>query len=57
VLDVGCGPGDLSLVASRLVGPTGTVLAVDAADDISDRTSSWLTPRPPISAHRQPVHS
>jgi SAM-dependent methyltransferase len=34
VLDVGCGPGDVSFVASRLVGPTGTVLAVDAAADI-----------------------
>jgi 2-polyprenyl-3-methyl-5-hydroxy-6-metoxy-1,4-benzoquinol methylase len=34
VLDVGCGPGDVSIVASRLVGPTGSVLAVDAAADI-----------------------
>ncbi len=34
VLDVGCGPGDVSIVASRLVGPTGTVLGVDAAADI-----------------------
>src|SRR4051812_44535145 len=31
VLDVGCGPGDVSFVAARLVGPTGTVLGVDAA--------------------------
>lgn len=34
VLDVGCGPGDVSFVAARLVGPTGTVLGVDAAPDI-----------------------
>jgi ubiquinone/menaquinone biosynthesis C-methylase UbiE len=34
VLDVGCGPGDVSIVASRLVGATGSVLAVDAAADI-----------------------
>lgn len=27
-------PGDVSIVASRLVGPTGTVLAVDAAADV-----------------------
>src|ERR1700744_3377901 len=31
VLDVGCGPGDVSFIASRLAGPTGTGLGVDAA--------------------------
>ena len=31
VLDVGCGPGDVSFVAARLVGSTGTVLGVDVA--------------------------
>jgi ubiquinone/menaquinone biosynthesis C-methylase UbiE len=30
VLDVGCGPGDVSYIAARLVGPTGTVLGVDS---------------------------
>jgi ubiquinone/menaquinone biosynthesis C-methylase UbiE len=34
VLDVGCGPGEVSFVAARLVGPTGTVLGVDAASDV-----------------------
>ncbi|MGH3632572.1 MAG: methyltransferase domain-containing protein [Mycobacterium sp.] len=34
VLDVGCGPGDVSFVAAGLVGPTGSVLGVDAAADI-----------------------
>jgi 2-polyprenyl-3-methyl-5-hydroxy-6-metoxy-1,4-benzoquinol methylase len=34
VLDVGCGPGDVSFVAARLVGPTGSVLGVDAAAEI-----------------------
>ena len=34
VLDVGCGPGDVSFVAARLVGPTGTVLGVDAAAEV-----------------------
>src|SRR5438270_11717355 len=31
VLDIGSGPGDVSLIAARLVGPTGSVLGVDAA--------------------------
>ena len=30
----GCGPGDVSFVAARLVGPTGTVLGVDAAPEM-----------------------
>jgi ubiquinone/menaquinone biosynthesis C-methylase UbiE len=34
VLDVGSGPGDVSLIAARLVGPTGTVLGVDAAPEM-----------------------
>ena len=29
VLDLGCGMGDVSLIASRLVGPSGAVLGVD----------------------------
>lgn len=31
VLDIGSGPGDVSFIAARLVGATGTVLGVDAA--------------------------
>jgi ubiquinone/menaquinone biosynthesis C-methylase UbiE len=34
VLDIGCGPGDVSFVAAGLVGPTGTVLGVDAAPEM-----------------------
>src|SRR5258708_22948077 len=29
VLDIGCGPGDVSLLAAGLVGPTGRVDGVD----------------------------
>jgi ubiquinone/menaquinone biosynthesis C-methylase UbiE len=32
VLDLGCGVGDVSLLAASLVGPTGSVLGVDQAD-------------------------
>lgn len=34
VLDVGCGPGDVSMIAARLVGPEGAVVGVDAAADV-----------------------
>jgi ubiquinone/menaquinone biosynthesis C-methylase UbiE len=34
VLDVGSGPGDVSFTAAGLVGPTGTVLGVDAAPEM-----------------------
>jgi Methylase involved in ubiquinone/menaquinone biosynthesis len=33
VLDIGCGPGDVSLLAVRLVGTTGAVVAVDRSDE------------------------
>ena len=33
VLDIGCGAGDVSLLAARLVGPTGYVLGVDHAPE------------------------
>jgi ubiquinone/menaquinone biosynthesis C-methylase UbiE len=29
VLDIGCGVGDVSLIAARLVGPSGSVLGID----------------------------
>ena len=34
VLDVGCGPGNVSMIAAELVGETGAVLGVDANADV-----------------------
>ena len=36
VLDVGCGVGDVSLIAARIVGPTGVVLGIDRAEGALD---------------------
>lgn len=36
VLDVGCGPGDVSFIAARLVGAKGAVLGVDAAAGVCE---------------------
>ncbi|MER9559343.1 class I SAM-dependent methyltransferase [Mesorhizobium sp. M0323] len=43
VLDIGCGVGDVSLLAGRLVGPAGSVLGVDRsaeAVDIAERRAT-----------------
>ena len=34
VLDVGCGAGDVSLLAAELVGPTGFVMGIDRSPDV-----------------------
>src|SRR5215469_16207600 len=34
VLDVGCGPGDVSQIAANLVGETGHVLGIDSSDEM-----------------------
>lgn len=33
VVDVGCGPGNVTLLAADLVGPTGSVVGVDGASE------------------------
>ena len=37
VLDLGCGMGDVSLLAAKLVGPTGSVIAIDRDRAIVER--------------------
>ena len=34
VLDIGCGVGDVSFLAARLVGPSGSVVGIDRADEL-----------------------
>src|SRR5215813_13904580 len=44
VLDIGCGVGDVSLLAADLVGPSGAVLGVDRSADsvaIAERRAIW----------------
>ncbi len=43
VLDVGCGPGRLTLPAARRVGPTGEVLAVDLQPEMLGRARARVT--------------
>ena len=40
VLDIGCGPGDVSFLAARLVGPSGSVLGIDRSADAVRRASA-----------------
>ena len=36
VLDVGCGVGDVSMEAARIVGPTGAVVGIDQSETALD---------------------
>ena len=40
VADLGCGPGEFSLLASPLVGPKGKIYALDIRSDILSRVES-----------------
>jgi ubiquinone/menaquinone biosynthesis C-methylase UbiE len=39
VLDAGCGPGDLTFLAARLVGPAGAVIGVDKSPEAVRRAA------------------
>jgi ubiquinone/menaquinone biosynthesis C-methylase UbiE len=34
VLDLGCGPGDVSMLAAELVGPSGSVVGIDRSPQV-----------------------
>jgi ubiquinone/menaquinone biosynthesis C-methylase UbiE len=51
VLDVGSGPGDVSFAAARIVGPTGTVLGVDAAADIVELARKRAADKGLVNVH------
>jgi SAM-dependent methyltransferase len=40
VLDIGCGAGDISFLASRMVGPSGKVIGIDRSEDAIAKTRS-----------------
>jgi ubiquinone/menaquinone biosynthesis C-methylase UbiE len=45
VLDLGCGPGDVSFLAARIVGAQGSVVGVDASDEaiaLAQRRARYL---------------
>jgi 2-polyprenyl-3-methyl-5-hydroxy-6-metoxy-1,4-benzoquinol methylase len=43
VLDVGCGPGDVSFLAARLVGTAGAVIGIDAAREVIELARNRAT--------------
>jgi SAM-dependent methyltransferase len=45
VLDIGCGVGDVTLLAARLVGPKGAVLGIDRA---ASSVQAARGPAPPL---------
>lgn len=36
VLDIGCGPGDVTMLAADIVGPTGRVVGIDRSESVID---------------------
>src|SRR5262245_63136573 len=49
VVDAGCGFGDTAIKLARLVGPSGSVLAVDCRSPRGAGTSAIKWPRSPAS--------
>ncbi|TKY86155.1 hypothetical protein EX895_004980 [Sporisorium graminicola] len=40
ILDLGCGSGELTLQLAQLVGPSGTIVGVDASGDMIDKATA-----------------
>lgn len=57
VLDIGSGPGDVSFTAARVVGPTGTVLGVDAAPEMVELARARAAEKglPTVHFMRSPI--
>jgi ubiquinone/menaquinone biosynthesis C-methylase UbiE len=44
VLDLGCGAGDVSMLAAELVGPSGSVVGIDRNPEVIDLASARARP-------------
>ena len=51
VLDVGCGVGDVSLLAARIVGPSGAVVGIDRASPSVQTARQRATAAGAMSVH------
>jgi SAM-dependent methyltransferase len=57
VLDLGCGAGDVSLIAAELVGQQGSVLGIDADATVLDTASRRARQLPQVSFLQAPFES
>jgi ubiquinone/menaquinone biosynthesis C-methylase UbiE len=56
VLDIGCGVGDVSLIAAELVGPSGSVTGIDISEDALSVAAARATSRSlPARFERSPI--
>jgi ubiquinone/menaquinone biosynthesis C-methylase UbiE len=58
VLDVGCGTGTLALAAARRVGERGSVVGVDASEEMIEfARAKALSASAPVTFERAPAHA
>ena len=55
VLDAGCGPATVTLLAANMVGAEGRVIGVDLADEMLARAREAVAGRANVEIHRMDV--